>query len=52
MISEQSKKKKNIKNPNLNLVAKDIKYQIVDETMLELIKRLNEIKVNMPHVRM
>ena len=50
--SEQSKKKKNIKNPNLDLVAKDIKYQIVDETMLELIKRLNEIKVNMPHVRM
>lgn len=38
--SEQVRKKKNKNNPNLNLIAKDVKYQIVDESMLELIKKL------------
>lgn len=44
--AEQARKKRNVNNPNLNLVAKDIKYQIVDETMLELIKRLNVLTKN------
>lgn len=35
--SEQNRKKRNIHNPNLDLISKDIKYQLVDKKMLDFI---------------
>ena len=41
--SEQNRKKKNIHNPNLDLISKDVKYQIVDEKLLDFI--VNSLRV-------
>ena len=35
--SEHQKKKKNNQNPNLKLIDKDVKYQMVDKIFLDLI---------------
>lgn len=43
--SEQSRKKRNLHNPNLNLISKDVKYQLVDESMFELIRSLSELRM-------
>lgn len=42
--SEQKRKKKNKQNPNLSLISNDGRYQIVDESMFELIKRLEALR--------
>lgn len=41
---EHQKKKKNNQNPNLKLIDKDVKYQMVDKIFLELIKELTKNK--------
>ena len=42
--SEQQYKKSNKRNPNLKLIDTNIKYRTVDEAMIEVIKKLEEIR--------
>ena len=42
--SVNRRNKKNNKNPNLQLISDDLKYQIVDQSLYKLIKKLHELK--------